>query len=41
MQTLENGYRGLSLLMELNWDRILYLMTILAALWIGAFIGSL
>lgn len=41
MQALENGYRGLSLLMELNWDRILYLMTILAALWIGAFIGSL
>jgi hypothetical protein len=41
MQTLENGYRGLSLLMQLNWDRILYLMTILAALWIGAFIGSL
>ena len=41
MQALENGYRGLSLLMELNWDRILYLMTILAALWIGTFIGSL
>jgi hypothetical protein len=41
MQTLQNGYRGLGLLMDLNWDRILYLMTILAALWIGAFVGSL
>lgn len=41
MRTLQNGYRGLGLLMDLNWDRILYLMTILAALWIGAFVGSL
>ncbi|MEP2029990.1 MAG: hypothetical protein ABJI96_14915 [Paracoccaceae bacterium] len=41
MQTLHKGYRGLGLLMDMNWDRILYLMTILAALWIGAFLGSL
>ena len=41
MQTLQKSYRGLGLLMELNWDRILYLMTVLGALWLGAFIGSL
>lgn len=41
MHTLSSGYRGLSLLWRLNWDRILYLATIAGALMIGAFIGSL
>ena len=41
MQTMVAGYRGLSLLMDLNWDRLLYLATIVGALMIGAFIGSL
>jgi len=41
MQTLTSGYQGLSLLMMLNWDRILYLTTIAIALCIGAWIGSL
>ncbi|ASM72517.1 MULTISPECIES: hypothetical protein [Roseobacteraceae] len=41
MQTLQNGYKGLSLLMLLNWDRALYLATIAAALWLGAYLGSL
>ena len=41
MQTLQKSYRGLGLLMDMNWDRILYLVTILAALWLGAFVGSL
>jgi hypothetical protein len=41
MQTIENGYRGLTLLVDLNWDRLLYLATIAAALGAGAYIGSL
>lgn len=40
MQTLTSGYRGLSVLMDLNWDRALYLLTIAAALAAGAFVGS-
>lgn len=41
MQTLTKGYRGLSILMDLNWDRALYLLTIIVALAAGAFVGSL
>ncbi len=41
MQTLANGYRGLSLVMTLNWDRFLYLGTIIVALLFGAWLGSL
>jgi len=41
MQHIVSGYRGLSLLVNLNWDRILYLATILVALLAGGFIGSL
>ncbi|RKT34187.1 hypothetical protein BXY70_0194 [Roseovarius halotolerans] len=41
MQHIVSGYRGLSLLVNLNWDRILYLVTILVALLAGGFIGSL
>lgn len=41
MQTIQSGYNGLSLLLNLNWDRILYVATIAAALLVGAFIGSL
>lgn len=41
MQTLQHSYRGLSLLFQLNWDRLLYLGTIAAALMLGAFLGSL
>jgi hypothetical protein len=26
MQTIKTSYRGLSLLMDLNWDRVLYLI---------------
>jgi len=32
MQVLANGYRGISLLFEVNADRLLYLATIAAAL---------
>ncbi|MFK7754715.1 MAG: hypothetical protein AB8B51_19490 [Sedimentitalea sp.] len=41
MQTLQHSYRGLSLVMELNWDRILYLSTISVALMAGAYLGSM
>ncbi|WP_191090140.1 hypothetical protein [Histidinibacterium aquaticum] len=41
MQTLAQGYRGVSLLIGLNWDRLLSVVTIVGALWAGAFIGSL
>lgn len=40
MQHIVSGYQGLSLLFNLNWDRILYLATILVALLAGAFLGS-
>ena len=41
MTTLMHGYSALSLLFQLNWDRILYVATILVALGAGAFLGSL
>ena len=41
MQTIAQGYRGLSLLVDLNWDRLIYPATILFALMAGAFVGSL
>lgn len=40
MQTLQQSYRGLSLVMQLNWDRILYVATIAFALMLGAYLGS-
>ena len=40
MQAVQNGYRGLSLLMDLNWDRILYIATIILALGAGAWLGT-
>ncbi|MEL7025804.1 MAG: hypothetical protein AAGO57_01055 [Pseudomonadota bacterium] len=41
MQTLHAGYRGLSLLVDLNWDRILYVSTLVGALMLGGWVGSL
>lgn len=41
MQTLQQSYRGFSLMMELNWDRLLFLSMICAALMCGAWLGSL
>ncbi len=40
MQHIVSGYRGISILVDLNWDRLQYLATIGIALGIGAFIGS-
>jgi hypothetical protein len=40
MQLVMNGYRGLSLLVWLNWDRIFTLGTIVVGLLAGAFLGT-
>lgn len=41
MQTLQHSYRGFTLMMELNWDRLLFLAMICASLLCGAWLGSL
>lgn len=38
MQTIAQGYRGMSLLMRLNWDRFLTTGALVAALYAGAYI---
>ena len=40
MQTVMKGYRGLSLLVGLNWDRVFFLGTILVGLLAGAYLGT-
>lgn len=41
MQTIAGSYKSLSLLVNLNWDRLFYFATIMAALFGGAALGSL
>jgi hypothetical protein len=41
MQTVMKSYRGLSVLVGLNWDRIFAVVTVVAGLWAGAYLGSL
>lgn len=41
MHTLQDGYRGLSMLMDLNWDRALYFTTILLALGASAWLSTI
>ncbi len=41
MQTLAQGYRGITLLIDINWDRIYYIGVILTALGLGGAVGSL
>ena len=40
MQTVVQGYKGLSLIVGLNWDRLFFLGTIVVGLLAGAFLGS-
>ncbi len=40
MQTIAHSYRGLSLLVDLNWDRVLMPAAIAAALLAGAYLGA-
>jgi len=41
MEQIQQSYRGLSLLMQINWDRLLYVGTIAVALGAGAWMGTL
>lgn len=41
MQAILRRNRTLTVLVDLNWDRVLYLFTILLALGAGAWVGSL
>ncbi|TCO69775.1 hypothetical protein [Rhodovulum euryhalinum] len=41
IETLRNGYRGLALLMELNWDRMLFPFAIALALTLGTWLNGL
>lgn len=41
MHSVQHFPRGLGLVMELNWDLILYSATIVVALLAGAWLGSL
>lgn len=40
MQLVIKGYRGLSLILWLNWDRLFFLGTIVVGLLAGAFLGN-
>ncbi len=39
-RVMQDGYRGLSLLVNLNWDGIFTLGTVVVGLLAGAFLGS-
>jgi len=41
MSTLQAGYSSMSLLVSINWDRLLYVFTIVAALFMGSYLGAL
>jgi len=41
MHTFQQSYRGLSLMVDLNLDRVINLVTIVIALLAGAYLGSL
>ena len=41
MRLMTDGYRGLHLLVSLNWDRLLWPTAIVAALWFGASLPGL
>ncbi|MEE4187566.1 MAG: hypothetical protein V2I76_03860 [Roseobacter sp.] len=41
MNTIHQGYRGLSLLMDLNWDRLLFVTALTAGLGAGAWLATL
>lgn len=41
MQNIKRSYRGLSLLVDLNWDRFMFLGTLAIALAAGAWLGNM
>lgn len=40
MDQIQNGVRGISLLVNLNWDQLFFFGTIVVGLLAGAFLGS-
>lgn len=40
MDALQQKYRGLGLLVDLNWDRLLYVTTITVGLGAGAWLAT-
>ncbi len=40
MQILHAGYKGLSLIFVLNWDRLIYVATLIVALLLGSWVGN-
>jgi asparagine N-glycosylation enzyme membrane subunit Stt3 len=40
MEHIHQGYRGLSLLLNLNWDRLFFVGTLIVGLLAGAFLGQ-
>jgi len=40
MEHIQHGYRGLSLLVEVNWDRLFYIGSVALALGAGAYLGT-
>ncbi|WP_413718341.1 hypothetical protein [Silicimonas sp. MF1-12-2] len=40
MQTIQRGYRGLELLFELNFDRLIVLAALSGALFFAAYVGT-
>ncbi|WP_281280250.1 hypothetical protein [Shimia litoralis] len=41
MQTIHQGYRAIGLLIDINWDRLLFLAAIVSGLMLAAYLGSL
>ena len=41
MQLLQTGYRGLELLVELNFDRLASILALSGALFLAAYIGHI
>ena len=39
MQTISHGYRGMSTLVRMNWDRVLCTGTLIAALYAGSYVA--
>lgn len=41
MHTLTQGYKGVSVLVSLNWDRVLFTGLLIGALYAGAYVALL
>ncbi|MBO6897415.1 MAG: hypothetical protein JJ868_08605 [Shimia sp.] len=40
MHTIESGYRALGLLIDINWERLLFPVAIIGGLSLGSYIGT-